>query len=204
MSKELRPIVMSGPSGSGKSTLLEKLFAEFPGCFAFSVSHTTRSPRPGEKDGVAYFFVKREEFEKLKAENGFLENAEFSGNLYGTSKKSVNDIMKSGKLCVLDVEVNGVKNIKKSDFKPKPRYIFVKPPSIEELRKRLDHRNTETKESLEKRISAAKEAFEYAEQDGAYDHIIVNNDLEVAYKELKDILQSDIKLVQDTLHHKGK
>ncbi|CAG2193232.1 E2.7.4.8 [Mytilus edulis] len=126
-----RPIVISGPSGGGKSTLLTRLFKEFPDCFAFSVSHTTRNPRAGEQDGKDYFFVTRPDFEALMAENGFLEHAEFSGNRYGTSKKAVEDIQKTGRICILDVEVNGVKNIKKTDFNA--RYVFVKPPSIDVL-----------------------------------------------------------------------
>lgn len=199
---ELRPIVMSGPSGSGKSTLLEKLFKEFPGCFAFSVSHTTRKPRPGEKDGVAYHFVSEGEFKKLIAENGFLEYAKFSENFYGTSKKSVKEITNSGKLCVLDVEINGVKNIKNSGLQPQPRYIFIKPPSLDILEKRLRDRNTETEESLQKRLAAVKEAIDYADT-GAYDFVIVNDDLDTAYAELKKKLAEDLKIVQDNLKKRG-
>ncbi|XP_005095062.2 guanylate kinase isoform X2 [Aplysia californica] len=204
MSQSLRPIVISGPSGSGKSTLLNKLFAEYPGCFAFSVSHTTRNPRAGEENGVAYHFVTREDFQNLIAQNGFLEHAQFSGNLYGTSKKSVNDIGSSGQLCVLDVEINGVKSIKNSDMQPRPRFIFVKPPGLEELKKRLQGRGTETEESLQKRLDSVKEAIDYAEESGAYDHIVVNDDLEIAYEHLKGILIEDITKLQTSKLKKGE
>jgi guanylate kinase len=196
MSNSLQAVVISGPSGSGKSTLLTKLFDEFKGCFAFSISHTTRKPRPGETNGVEYHFVTREEFLKLVADNAFLEYAEFSGNMYGTSKKSVMDISQSGLLCVLDVEVNGVKNIKNSDLQPRPKFIFVKPPSLEVLKERLCSRGTETPESLKKRLDSAKAAFEYASEPGAYDHIINNDDLDEAYEFLKGTLIKDILLVQ--------
>lgn len=202
-SSSLRPIVISGPSGSGKSTLLKKLFDEFPGCFSFSISHTTRKPRQGEKDGVDYHFVTREDFHQLVNEDGFLEHATFSDNSYGTSKKSVNDISTSGRLCVLDVEINGVKSIKKSSLQPPPRYIFIKPPSTEELKRRLEGRGTETEASLQKRLDSSIEAIEYANQPGSYDHIVINNDLEVAYEHLKGILIEDIHKIQGDRLKKG-
>ncbi|BFZ15333.1 hypothetical protein BsWGS_18372 [Bradybaena similaris] len=203
MSTDIRPIVVSGPSGSGKSTLLTKLFDEFKGCFSFSISHTTRKPRPGETDGVEYHFVSREVFEKLIAENEFLEYAEFSGNLYGTSKKSVSDISKSRRLCVLDVEINGVKSIKKSGLQPLPRFIFIKPPSLEVLKCRLQSRGTETPESLQKRLDTAKEALEFANEPGAYDYVINNDKLDVAYEHLRDILKDDLQAIQQR-HQAGQ
>lgn len=186
-----QPIVISGPSGSGKSTLLTRLFQEFPNCFAFSVSHTTRKPRKGEQNEKDYYFVSMEDFEKMIKDGLFLEHAQFSGNRYGTSKMAVELIQKSGRLCVLDVEINGVKNIKQTDLNAK--YVFVKPPSLEDLRKRLEGRGTETKESLQKRLDTAQEALEYAEQPGSYDHIIVNDDVDTAYSQLRSIVIDDIK-----------
>jgi len=204
MSQEsIRPIVISGPSGSGKSTLLNRMMKEFPGCFAFSVSHTTRSPRAGEENGVAYHFVTKEVFQNLIAENGFLEYAQFSGNFYGTSKKSVEDISRSGQLCVLDVEINGVKSIKLAGLNPPPRFIFIKPPSVEELRKRLEARGSETEESLQKRMDTVQEAIDYADQPGSYDHVIVNDVLDVAYEHLKGILIQDIHTIQGDKLKKG-
>lgn len=190
----LRPIVMSGPSGGGKSTLLTRMMNEFPDCFAFSVSHTTRNPRPGEEEGKDYFYVTRPVFEKMIDEGGFLEHAEFSGNRYGTSKKAVELIQKTGRICVLDVEVNGVKNIKKTNLNA--RYVFVKPPSMDVLIERLKSRGTESEESLKKRIASAQESMDYANQKGSYDHIVVNDDLDVAYEYFKGLLIGDIRTLQ--------
>lgn len=192
----IQPVVISGPSGGGKSTLLKRLFNEYPDCFLFSVSHTTRKPRPGEQHGKDYYYVTREEFDKLISDNGFLEHAEFSGNKYGTSKKSVQDIQTSGRLCILDVEINGVRSIKAAGMRPKPRYIFIQPPSMELLKARLQGRGTETEESLQKRLDTAKEALDFAKEPGAYDHVIVNDDLDVAYEKLKGILIADITEIQ--------
>ncbi|KAK3604121.1 hypothetical protein CHS0354_001118 [Potamilus streckersoni] len=195
MSARLRPIVMSGPSGSGKSTLLQKLFEEFPHHFAFSVSHTTRSPRPGETHGKEYFFVSREEFESMIKNKEFLEHAVFSGNRYGTSMNSVESLQKSGKICILDVEINGVKSIKKTNLNA--LFIFIRPPSLEILSERLRARGTESEDKVQQRLNTAQEALEYANQPGSYDHIIINDNLDTAYVELKKILAPVLKVVQN-------
>lgn len=186
----VRPVVISGPSGTGKSTLLKKLMNEYNDCFAFSVSHTTRKPRPGEEDGRDYFFVSRDDMEKAINNNEFVEHAEFSGNLYGTSKKSVEDIATSGRICILDIDMQGVRSVKKTDLNPV--FIFIKPPDRESLRSRLVGRGTETEESLKKRLEIAKSELQYAEEPGLFDHVIINNDLEVAYTELKSLLKQAI------------
>lgn len=166
------------------------MFDEFPDTFAFSVSHTTRKPRPGEVEGKDYYYVQRDTFEEMINSGGFLEHAQFSGNRYGTSKQSVTDIQKTGRICILDVEINGVKNIKKTDLNP--RYVFLKPPSIEVLKERLQGRGTETEESLKKRLDTAQEALEYADEEGAYDHVIVNDNLDTAYAKLRGIVIEDV------------
>ncbi|VDI29621.1 guanylate kinase [Mytilus galloprovincialis] len=109
-------------------------------------------------------------------------------------KKAVEDIQKTGRICILDVEVNGVKNIKKTDFNA--RYVFVKPPSIDVLVERLKSRGTETEESLQKRINSATESLEYAEQKGSYDHVVINDDLDKAYDEFRGLLIEDITALQ--------
>lgn len=187
----IKPVVISGPSGVGKGTLLEELLKEFPKSFAFSVSHTTRKPRDGEENGKQYHFVTYESFQDLVAKNGFLEYTEFSGNCYGTSKRAVEEVLESGRICILEVDINGVKSIKKSDLNA--RYIFVTAPSLKNLEERLRSRGSETEESLKKRLATASEAISYSEEPGIYDHIIVNDDLSEAYQKLKSILIEDIQ-----------
>ncbi|KAI9142460.1 guanylate kinase, partial [Paraphysoderma sedebokerense] len=178
-----RPLVISGPSGSGKSTLLTRLFKQYPNTFGFSVSHTTRKPRPGEIDGVNYHYVNEEEFLNLVSANAFIEHAQFSGNRYGTSIKAVRDVMDSGKICVLDIDMQGVKSVKATDLHA--RFLFIRPPSFEALEQRLRSRNTETEDALKARLEAAKAEMEYAEVPGNHDYILVNDDVELAYQQLK-------------------
>jgi len=180
-----RPLVLSGPSGTGKSTLLTRLFTDHPAQFAFSVSHTTRAPRPGEVDGVQYHFVSRRDFLSLLDRGGFVEYAEFSGNLYGTSKQAIASIVESGKRCILDIEVQGVRQIKNTDLNPV--YCFIAPPSLPILRERLVGRGTETTAAVEKRLKTALLELEYAQLPGAHDHIITNDNLDRAYALFKSV-----------------
>ena len=138
--------MLCGPSGSGKSTVMKKLMAEFGEYFGFSVSHTTRQPRPGEEEGRDYHYVTRETMQQLVEEGQFIENAQFSGNMYGTSKTAVEDVLANGKICILDIDVQGVKAVKGTDLSP--LLVFIKPPSLETLEERLRARGTETEESL--------------------------------------------------------
>ncbi|KAK6351722.1 hypothetical protein TWF718_004869 [Orbilia javanica] len=192
-SAKLPIVVLSGPSGAGKSTLLKKLFANHPDTFGFSVSHTSRSPRDGEEHGKAYWFTDKDEFRKLVGEGKFIETAEFSGNLYGTSIQAVKDVQDRGRVCILDIEMEGVKQVKKTDLNETCTFIFVRPPSVEELRKRLEGRNTETPQSLENRLTQAEKELEFAETPGVHDKIIVNDDLAKAYDELEEHILSKIR-----------
>ncbi|KAI1306268.1 hypothetical protein EDD11_004822 [Mortierella claussenii] len=178
-----KPIVLSGPSGVGKSTLLKRLFAEYPNKFGFSVSHTTRAPRAGEKDGVEYNFVTREQFLTGVARGEFIEHAEFSGNMYGTTIQAVKTVGDQGKICILDIDMQGVKLVKKTDLNP--WYLSVQPPSIPELEKRLRGRGTEKEADIQSRLAAAQGELDYAKEEGAYDLTIVNDDLDTAYGKLK-------------------
>uniref|UniRef100_A0A2I3SYY8 Guanylate kinase n=2 Tax=Pan TaxID=9596 RepID=A0A2I3SYY8_PANTR len=162
-----RPVVLSGPSGAGKSTLLKRLLQEHSGIFGFSVSHTTRNPRPGEENGKDYYFVTREVMQRDIAAGDFIEHAEFSGNLYGTSKVAVQAVQAMNRICVLDVDLQGVRNIKATDLQP--IYISVQPPSLHVLEQRLRQRNTETEESLVKRLAAAQADMESRNQESSKD-----------------------------------
>ncbi|TQN74619.1 Guanylate kinase, partial [Colletotrichum shisoi] len=178
-----RPIVISGPSGVGKGTLYKLLFERHPDTFALSVSHTTRGPRPGETDGVDYHFVTREAFDDLVARDGFVEHAVFGSNAYGTSKATIEEQSAKGKVVVLDIEMEGVKQIKQSNFPA--RYVFIAPPSEDELEKRLRGRGTEKEESIQKRLAQAKLELEFSKTPGVHDLVIVNDDLEKAYTTLE-------------------
>ncbi|KAF9181220.1 hypothetical protein BGZ51_005580 [Haplosporangium sp. Z 767] len=181
-----RPIVITGPSGSGKSTLIEMLFRKHPSAFGFSVSHTTRLPRPGEKDGVAYHFVTTEQMQKLINQGHFLEHTMFSGNYYGTSKDAVQDVFDSGKVCILDIDLQGVKHVRESGLKA--RYVFVRPNSLGTLEERLRGRGTETEDSIEKRLARAREEWNYGMDPSNFDHIVVNDQLDRAYADLRDYI----------------
>ncbi|EDW73164.1 uncharacterized protein Dwil_GK17399 [Drosophila willistoni] len=191
MSHGPRPLVLCGPSGSGKSTLLKRLFAEFPTTFGFSISHTTRKPREGEEHGVHYYFVERPEMELAIANDEFIETAEFSGNMYGTSKAAVREIQNQGRVCILDIEQKGVEQIRKTDLNP--ILIFNNPPTIEELERRLRLRGSETEETLRKRLDAAQVEISYGLTPGNFHKIINNVDIDVAYTEFRDFVVQELK-----------
>jgi len=190
-----RPVVLSGPSGAGKSTLMKKLINDHEGVFGFSVSHTTRNPRPGEEDGKDYHFTTREAMQEGIENGDFIENAEFSGNMYGTSKAAIEDVQAQNLICILDVDIQGVKRIKETDLNP--IYISIQPPSMEILEKRLRDRQTETEESLQKRLEAARIDMELSKEPGVFDVVIINDDVERAYEELKDVLKEEIQKVKE-------
>lgn len=186
-----RPLVLCGPSGSGKSTLLKRLFAEFPDKFGFSVSHTTRRPREGEQDGVHYYFVSRPDMEAAIGNDEFIETAEFTGNMYGTSKQAVREIQNQGRVCILDIEQKGVEQIRRTDLNP--ILIFNNPPTIDELERRLRSRGSETEESLRKRLNAAEVEISYGLTPGNFHKIINNVDIDVAYEEFRNFVVDELK-----------
>lgn len=196
---EPNPLVICGPSGSGKSTILKAVMSQpkYKDWLSFSVSHTTRQPRPGEVHGREYYFSDRESM-KTEIEAGkFVESAEFSGNLYGTSKESVYKCKSQGKICVLDIDSQGVRSLKKSS-NLSPVYVFVKPPSMDALEDRLRSRKTETEESLAKRLHAAREEIAFGEEEGAFDALIVNDDLDSAVEQLKGVIDNKILVHLDS------
>ncbi|KAL0334292.1 UNVERIFIED_CONTAM: Guanylate kinase [Sesamum angustifolium] len=145
--KSEKPIVISGPSGVGKGTLISKLMEEFPSTFGFSVSHTTRAPRNNERNGVHYHFTERSVMEQDIKDEKFLEFAAVHGNLYGTSIEAVEVVTDRGKRCILDIDVQGARSVRASSLEAV--FIFICPPSFEELEKRLRSRGTETEEQIQ-------------------------------------------------------
>ncbi|RHY64816.1 hypothetical protein DYB34_007761 [Aphanomyces astaci] len=182
----LHPLVIAGPSGVGKGTLINRLLAKYPSLFGFSVSHTTRGPRPGEENGIAYHFVTKDEFDEAVAADAFIEFARVHGNGYGTSKKSVQVVQDAGKICVLDIDIQGVQQVKLAKDLP-VHYLFVAPPSMADLEARLRGRGTETEDKIGLRLANASGELAYADE-GHFDKILVNNDLDQAFQELEQTL----------------
>lgn len=177
-------VVLSGPSGVGKGTIAKKLI-ELEENIALSISTVTRAPRKGEVDGREYFFVKKEDFQKEIEKGGFLEYSEHFGNFYGTPKQFVLEKLKS-KDVLLEIDVNGGLNVKKN-FE-EAVLIMILPPSLEELRRRLITRGTETEEQIALRMERI--AFEIAKKD-QYDYAVVNDDLDVCVKEILEIINKE-------------
>ncbi|MEN8254599.1 MAG: guanylate kinase [Verrucomicrobiota bacterium] len=187
-------IVVSAPSGAGKSTLCDRLVDEFPEV-VYSVSCTTRAPRGDEKDGVHYYFLSKKEF-KARIKNGeFLEHAKVHGNFYGTLEDTVLFTMEEGNHVLLDIDVQGVRQIREALVRLDPRNpircgftdIFISPPSMEELEQRLRGRGTDEEKAIRKRLENAKAEMDCAAE---YSFQIVNDDLETAYAELKGVVLS--------------
>jgi guanylate kinase len=183
-------LVVCGPSGVGKGTILQNITNKYASNFAKSISHTSRNPRPGEMNAVDYYFVDKQEILNGVANGEFLEHALVHGNVYGTSKKAVQDVQNNGKICLLEIDIQGAEQIKQAELDPKPRFVFVSPPSVEELEKRLRKRNTETEEKISIRLKNALKEMESMQKDGFYDAVIVNDNLEKAIQEFEEILQN--------------
>lgn len=170
--------VISGPSGAGKGTLVARLVKEVPDTWV-SVSATTRRPRPGEEEGVSYYFMTKEEFLALADEGGFLEWAIYSDNCYGTPRASVEREMAAGKQVILEIEVQGALQVKQK--MPEAHLVFIEPPSLEELERRLRGRGTETDEAIQKRMDTAVVELSRKME---YDIRLVNDDLDEATRQL--------------------
>ena len=177
-------LVISGFAGTGKGTLVHELLEKYNN-YALSVSATTRAPRPGEIDGVHYFFKTKEEFEEMIRENRLIEYASYVENYYGTPKEYVQQQLENGKDVILEIEIQGALKIKEQF--PDTLLLFMVPPSASVLEERLRGRGTETDEVVRKRLHRAVEESEFIEQ---YDYLIVNDDLEICVKETHEIIQS--------------
>jgi len=176
-------IIISAPSGTGKTTILKRLFAQVKGV-TFSVSHTTRSPRTGEKEGVDYYFVDQETFKQMRAANEFLEWAEVHGNFYGTSRKEVDRHLVQGLDVFLDIDVQGARQVR-ATAGGECFSIFIIPPSWEEQERRLTGRGTDSPETIRLRLQNARKEMQDA---GLYDYLIVNDTVEQAVDTLRAII----------------
>lgn len=190
----LNAIVFCGPSGVGKGTLLKKLFANYTTRFAYSVSHTTRAPREGEQDGREYHFSDRDTVKKMEANNEFLELCDVHGNLYGTSVAAVRAVQSQGKTCVIEIDVQGAQKLANrpgSDITAS--YFFITAPP-EELRKRIIGRGSDSAEMVERRLQTAQREYDFLEKHkDFFAAVIVNDDLEAAYKRLVDAINVEFK-----------
>lgn len=175
-------LVVSGPSGAGKGTVISELMKK-RNDVCFSVSATTRAPRPGEVDGVNYFFVSRDQFKRMIDNGEMLEYAQYVNNFYGTPKTYVEEKLNSGMHVVLDIEVQGAAQVTKAA--PEAISVFLVPPSLEILEQRLRNRGTETEEQIQGRLHTARK--EYTQAD-FYQYIVVNDSVETAVDELNAIL----------------
>ena len=177
-------IVIVAPSGTGKSTMIKRLKLDYPSIVE-SVSYTTRPQRPGEIDGLSYFFISREDFILKRDNNEFLEWAEVHGNFYGTSKEFVEQCLRAGKHVLFDLDVQGTDSMK-LHFGSIANVIFISPPSVEELEKRLRHRGTENTQVINLRLTNARKELLRKED---FDFLIYNDDIENAYTRLREITQ---------------
>lgn len=189
-------LILSGPSGCGKSTLLKEVYKDIDDYY-FSISTTTRAPRVGETNGVDYFFVTKEEFEKDIENGDFLEYAKVHDNYYGTSLKPINKALEEAKLVIFDIDVQG-HEIVRNKLNSIVTSVFITTPSLEVLETRLNSRNTDSLEIIEKRIKNAKGEVEYFQD---YDYLIINDDLQTAAKQLVCI--ANITRIKSTLFEKN-
>ena len=186
MNKKGILIVVSGFSGAGKGTLMKELMRKYPENYALSISATTRGPRDGEVDGREYFFRTRDEFEKLIEEDALLEYAQYVENYYGTPRSYVEEQLQAGRNVILEIEIQGAMKIKEKI--PEALLVFVTPPTVEELERRLTGRGTETAQVIADRLARAGEE---AEGMGQYDYILVNDTVEECVDHLHQIIVSE-------------
>lgn len=182
-----RVVVLAAPSGGGKTTIARALIARWPEKYGFSVSATTRPPRPGERDGEAYFFLSKGEFARRRDAGEFLEWAEYAGELYGTLQREVDRLLGAGRHVLLDIEVQGARQVRDRYPPPASVSVFIVPPSAPELVRRLEQRHTDSAEAIATRLDTAVWELRQA---SAFDHVVVNDDLERAVAAVSDIIDA--------------
>ncbi len=184
MAVQGKMVVISGPSGAGKSTICRRVLKDPR--VEFSISATTRGIREGEVDGRDYYFLSSEEFRARIAEGAFIEHAHVHGNMYGTLRQPMEESLAAGRIYLLEIDVQGALQMKTQDIPG--MYIFISPPNFDELRRRLEGRNTETPEVLERRLQKAEDEYRERHQ---YDHIVINDDLEQCLLEVQTLIGLD-------------
>lgn len=187
--KEGLLIIISGPSGVGKGTIRRQVMSDDSLNLVYSVSMTTRTKRENEVDGVDYFFVTREEFDENIKKGNFLEWAEFVGNRYGTPKHYVDELRRQGKNVVLEIEVEGTKQVLKTCKGSNVISIFIIPPSYEDLERRIRHRSTETEDVIQKRLSKARKEMHLKYH---YEYVVLNDRPDRAGKEIREIIKNKL------------
>jgi len=180
-------LVVCAPSGTGKTTIYKDLLCKHPD-LKFSVSYTTRKKRADEVDGLDYFFIDRERFIRMKEKNEFIEWASVHNELYGTERKQIGEYLQKGKICILDLDVQGALNVMK-EFDDAVT-VFIRPPSLEELERRLKERGTESEKKVKLRLLNAQKELEYTDH---FQYIVVNDRVEAAVKRLEEIIEIKIK-----------
>lgn len=194
-------VILSAPSGGGKTAITTALLERYPKRFGYSVSATTRKPRPGEKDGEAYHFIMRDEFERRKRDGDFLETAEYAGELYGTLRSEVQEVLSRGVDVLLDIEVQGARQVR-AVYGSSSISVFLIPPSAKVLLERLKSRRTESVTEVAKRIRIAVEEIQIAQQDiraaTVYDHVVVNDDLDQAVRRIAEIVEHPERVTHRT------
>lgn len=183
-------IILSGPSGVGKGTVRQIIMRDKSLNLAYSISMTTREPRSKEREGIDYFFVTKEEFEKNICEDNLLEHAEFVGNYYGTPRDYVEKIRAEGKNVILEIEINGAQQVLAKTSPENRISIFLMPPSIEELENRIRRRRSETEEIIQQRLSKARREMDMKD---AYDYVVLNDKVGLAAQKIKSIIRKNIK-----------
>lgn len=186
-----RLVIVSGPSGAGKTTVVKRLLAECPVRIVLSISATTRRPRPGEREGVEYFFLTTDEFVRRREAGEFLENAEFSGNYYGTPKAQVEHRLAAGEWVLLEIEVQGMISVVQQY--PDAVTIFVAPRDMEELERRLRGRGTESEETIQQRLEVARAEWSAADR---YQYQVTNNSVDQSVAEICRVLLHEASAVE--------